>query len=193
MMNFNFILSLVAALFTAAIAFFVLYKDTRPFIHRIFAAGMIAFALEAFLSGLIFQYALPGKIIHWYRWKMILTGFLPGIWLLFSMSFARGENRELIQRWRWLILCSFLVPLLLTTVFRKAFFIGEPVMDGSSFWMIRLGWSGYLFYLFFLLSAIFILMNLERALRWSIGHLRWQIKFLVFGAGEHSGHSFLYR
>jgi len=145
---------------------------------------MLALAFEAVLTGLTYQATFFEGAIFWYRLRMILTAVLPGIWILFSLCFARGEDREFLRKWKVVIFASFLIPVALATVFNSALFAGNAPVDESYPWILPLGWSGYAFYLFFLLSTVFILMNLERVFRGSIGHLRWQIKFMVLGVGS---------
>ena len=181
---FYLILSFAAALFSFILALLVLLRDRRSFVHRIFSAGMIALALEAVVTGLTCQTISAEGTLFWYRLKMIPTAVLPGIWILFSLSFARGDDRGLVIRWKGLVLMAFVIPLALTTIFNSSLFAGVTSLDVSPPWVLPLGWSGHSFYVFFLLSTVFILMNLERTLRSSIGHLRWQIKFMVLGLGS---------
>jgi hypothetical protein len=116
-----------------------------------------------------------------------MTSFLPGVWLLFALTYARANYKEVLSRWRWVVLAVFVVPLALSTFFQKSFFIGEPVSDSSLVWLIRLGSPGYIFHLCLLVSAVLILMNLEKTLRASVGHMRWQIKYMVLGVGAIFG------
>ena len=46
-------------------------------------------------------------------------------------------------------------------------------------WILRLGGPGIVLHLLFLLSAILVLMNLERTFRSSVGTMRWRIKFMI--------------
>jgi putative PEP-CTERM system histidine kinase len=153
-------------------------------VHRAFVAGMVALALESGFAGLSFHAISSEQVIFWQRLKIISTAFLPGIWVLFSMSFGRGETKEIIHKWRGFIIASFIIPLTLIFFFNKALFKGDPAPGQSSSWILLLGWSGYILFLFLLIGTIVILMNLERTLRASIGHIRWQIKFMLFGLGS---------
>ena len=183
-MMFNTIISFVGVLFGSVLALLVFLRDRKSFVHRIFSAGMVALSLEAFFIGMNYQAISPEEVARWCRVRMIFTALLPGIWILFSLTFARGDDREFLRKWRGLVLISFIIPLILAIFFNRALFEGMAELDQSSSWILPLGWSGYVFKLFFLVSAIFILMNLERALRASIGQLRWQIKFMVLGLGS---------
>ena len=183
-MTFNTILSFTGACLCLALAVLVFLRDRHSLVHRTFVAGMMALALESGFAGLSFQALFFEQVIFWQRTKIFSTALLPGIWLLFSMSFGRGENKELIHKWKGFIIASFILPLLFISFFNKTLFKGAPVAHQISSWILPLGWPGYILFLFLLITTIIIIMNLERTLRTSIGHMRWQIKFMVFGLGS---------
>jgi putative PEP-CTERM system histidine kinase len=182
-MTFNLILSYSAALICAGLAVFVFFKDRRSFIHQLFAAGMITFAAESLLNGLSFRVSLPSEVEQWQRLRLVATAFVPVGWFLFSLSFGRVGYKEIISKWRWHIVTILVIPIALVTLLGRSIFKGPPIFDESFRWSIPIGWSGYLFYLSFLLSAALIIMNLERTLRNSSGSIRWQIKFMILGLG----------
>jgi putative PEP-CTERM system histidine kinase len=182
-MTFNLIFSYSAALICAGLAVFVFFKDRRSFIHQLFAAGMITFAAEAVLNGLSFWVSLPAEIAYWQRLRLVAAAFVPVGWFLFSLSFGRVGYKEIISKWRWHIVTILVIPIALVTLLGRSIFKGPPIFDESFRWSIPIGWSGYLFYLSFLLSAALIIMNLERTLRNSSGSIRWQIKFMILGLG----------
>ena len=182
-MHFLNFLPFLSALFCLGIALFALFRDKSSFIHRIFTAGMIVLSLEMGLIGMSFQTNSLSELIRWQEFRMIATAFLPGIWLIFSLAFARANYREFIKKWQWVVVLSFLLPVLLTTVLKKGVFIGELSFLETSIWSMRLGWSGYLSEVVFLLFSVIILMNLERTFRTSAGTIRWKIKFILLGVG----------
>jgi len=153
-------------------------------VHWIFGAGMIALAAEEVFNGLSFRAFWPAEVMKWQQFKLIPTALLLGIWLLFSMSYGRTNYKETLAKWRWVVLATFAIPLSLVTLFGDSLFKSYAALGAPSVSLIRLSWSGYLFYFFFLLSSVLILMNLERTLRNSTGSLRWQIKFMVLGLGS---------
>ena len=144
---------------------------------------MIVFAAESVLNGLSFREFLPAEVASWERLRLIATAFIPVGWLLFSLSFGRASCKEIILRWRWHVVTILVIPIALVTLFGRSIFKGPPIFDESFRWSVPIGWSGYLFYLSFLLSAALIIMNLERTLRNSSGSIRWQIKFMILGLG----------
>ncbi len=182
-MNFNVWISFVAAAVTAGIAVMALWRDPRSFVHRVFAVGMALFALEAGLSGLAYQAPSADEFLYWQRFQLLLASFLPALWLLFSVSFARTNYPEQISRWKWVLILSLVLPVSLVTLFGDAFFAGPPVLTETSALFIRIGWSGYLWHLLWVILSVMILMNLERTFRHATGHMRWQTKFMFLGIG----------
>ena len=178
------IISAIAALFCVSLATFVFLQAKRSFINLTFAFGMLALAVEAVFTSLTSQAVLPSEIIQWQRMRLIATAFIPGCWLLFSLGFARVNQKEILVKWRWVILGVFGFPFILVTGFWNSLFKGIAVLGNSSGWLIRLGWPGYVLYIFILVTSALILMNLERILRASSGSIRWQIKFLILGVGS---------
>jgi putative PEP-CTERM system histidine kinase len=182
-MEFSNIISYVAAFFSVSLAVFVLYRDRHSFVHRIFAVGMIALAVESGLTGLCVNAIMSENMSYWLRLRFFATAVLPGIWFLFSLSFSRANYKEFIGRWKWVIVAIFLLPLATVIFFGNSFFVGRPLMSPSFTWVVLIGWPGHVFNLFILIGAVLILMNLERTLRDSTGQMRWQIKFMVLGIG----------
>jgi hypothetical protein len=186
-MTFNFLLSLIAAAVSSILALLALFRNRHSLVHWIFGIGMMVLAIEAVFTGLSFYALLPAAVLRWQRFRFIATAFLPGIWLLFSLTFGRLNYKEFIARWKWVILATFVLPIILVTIFGKTFFSEGPLVGQSEIELIKMGWPGYGFHLILLISAILILMNLEKTLRISSGRMRWQIKFMVLGLGSLFG------
>lgn len=176
-------LPFLSSLFCLGIALFAFLRDKHSFTHRIFSIGMIVLSLEMGLTGMSFRSVSLSDILRWQELRMIATAFLPGVWLLFSLAFARANYGEFIKKWRWVTVSAFLAPVVLTTVLKREVFIEELSYLEASAWFLRLGWSGYAMQLAFLVCAVFILMNLERTFRTSAGAIRWRIKFIILGVG----------
>lgn len=186
-MNFSVGLSYVTAVVTAGIAVWALYRDPRSFVHRVFAFGMILFALEAGLSGLAYQSPSTDKFLLWYRLQLVAASFLPTIWLIFSLSLARAKYSEQILKWKWILLISFVLPVSMLTLFNDAFIAGRPILTNASTLFINIGWSGYIWFLSWVICSLTILMNIERIFRHATGHMRWQTKFMLLGIGSIFG------
>jgi len=144
---------------------------------------MVLFALDAGLTGLAYGAASPEGFLFWKRFQLIIASCMPALWLLFSASFARTNYSEQISRWKWVLILSVVLPLSLVTFFSDTFFAGPPFLLETSTLLIRIGSSGYLWYLSWVIVAVMVLMNLERTFRHATGHMRWQTKFMFLGVG----------
>jgi len=180
-MSFNSLVSFAAVLLCGALAVVVLFRKQRSFVQWIFAAGMGLLGLEAMLIGFSAQSTLPLEVVFWQRLRLSVAAFLPGIWLLFSLSFARTDYKKFLAKWKWISFAVFVLPVVLATIFRKEFFVLPRSFSLSVAAFIPLGWSGYFFHLLVLSSVVVIMMNLERTFRASVGTKQWQIKFMVLG------------
>ncbi len=178
---FSSIISIIAGLTASGIAAAVVVRNKRSFVNMVFSAGMGLLALEAMLIGVTPQASSLNELFTW-EWCRLLASFLvSGVWLVFSVTFARANHYGFLYRWKWIIALLSIAPLGLVLLFRENLFLGATVSDSSSAASIRLGWAGYVLYLVHLISAVLILMNIERTLRNATGHSRWQIKFMVLG------------
>jgi putative PEP-CTERM system histidine kinase len=187
MMNFSVLLIYAAAAVTAGLAVFVASRDPKNPVSRFFAAGMALFALEAMMSALALQAERAGDFLLWYRAQTLAASLLPGLWLLFSLTYGRANYREFLKRWMPVVIAVFAVPTALAVLFWGSWFTGPPMMEQTAGWYLALGWAGYLWSLAVIAGAILILMNLEQTLRHSTGRKRWQIKFMIIGVGALFG------
>jgi putative PEP-CTERM system histidine kinase len=183
MMPFHYFFSFASALLCGALASVVVFRNRRSYVHGVFAIGMIALALEQTFIGMSLRAALPFEVLDWQRLRFIATAFLPGIWIVFSLIYGRANYKEFAASWKWVIFVAFVLPLVLVTFFSSSLLVSDPEPDVVSIHVVRLGLSGYLFYLIFVLGNVLILMNLERTLKASAGSMRWRIKFMVLGLG----------
>lgn len=185
-MTFDFVVSLAAAVFCFVLAFLVLLRNRDSLVHWIFSVGMLVLAIEAVSTGLSIYALLPAEVLRWQRFGFLASSLIPGIWLLFSLTFGRANYKEFLSQWKWPVLVIFTLPIGIVAILGGDFFEG---LDLSQFSVgsLRIGWAGYLFHLIFLMGAVLILMNLEKTLRTSSGRIRWQIKFMILGIGSLFG------
>lgn len=144
---------------------------------------MVLFGLEAMFIGLSSQTSVSHFILKYQRYRLLASSFLPGVWLIFGMSFTRPDHRKLLARWKWALVGVCVVPFSLALFTQKSLFLAAYQLDSLSMPLLRLGLSGYILYLVYLVLAVLILVNLERTFRNAVGHARWQIKFMVLGLG----------
>jgi len=176
------ILGWTGAASCGALALFVIWFGEKSFARWVFVVGMLVLAAESIFFGLTVDAVLPEQKVYWETWELIAMSLLPGTWLIFSLSYGRGNYQEFLTRWRFTLAAAFLAPIGLAVAFAGHLIvaIGQTKTDD---WIFNLGLEGKILNLLFLLAAVTVLMNLERTYRAAVGTMRWRIKFMVLGVG----------
>jgi putative PEP-CTERM system histidine kinase len=142
---------------------------------------MLVLALREMLVGLGAQATLPVAALHWQKFGWIVTTILPGSWLLFSLSFARSNYRDFLDKWKWMVVGTLAFPLVVVIIFGSAFLLSPSVVDGTLPPVLPLEPVSSALSIFSLLVAVALLVNLEASFGASTGTKRWQIKFMILG------------
>ena len=102
---------------------------------------------------------------------------------MFSLSYARGNAREFLRRWRFVLLVAFVLPLTIAIFYFGDLMtvVSRPLEPGLR--LLRFTPAGFVLSAAFLVAAVLVLMNLERTFRASVGTMRWRIKFMILGMG----------
>ena len=158
------------------------WREHSSVAHRSFAAGMTVLAMESIFNGLSLNAASVVEMVYWQNWELVGISFLPGIWLLFSLSYGRGNYREFLNRWRSALVLAFLMPVVLVVLVNGKLIVSAN-QNSAGHWIFALGIPGIVLNCLFLLGAVLVLINLERTFRASVGTMRWRIKFMVLGLG----------
>jgi putative PEP-CTERM system histidine kinase len=109
---------------------------------------------------------------------------LPCVWLLFSLTYARGNSREFLRRWRYTLGASLALPALLAFACPKRLLFSPLDLNEENVqWVFRLQPAGVALEVLILIGAVVVLMNLERTFRAAVGTMRWRIKFMILGLG----------
>ena len=177
------LLAFFSAAFAALLAVAVLWHERRSLAHWSFSAGMAVLAAESLFSGLAANSVLLETVAYWQGYTFLAMAFLPGFWLFFSLTYARGNYREFLARWPLAVAAAFIAPVVLALAFPDEIIIALGKPPGAENLMLRLGFAGTGLHLLLLLSAVLVLMNLERTFRAAVGTMRWRIKFMVLGLG----------
>jgi putative PEP-CTERM system histidine kinase len=180
-MNTAALLAYSAALLALAMAVSILLRERRTIAHLSFAGGLFILGLESVAHALAMQSADPSTFFRWQLWRLTATSFLPAVWILFSLSYGRGNFGEFWSRWKFILLTFLIAPPALVFLGRV---LNSPTQqaDGIS-WLFPLNREGDALMLAFLVSMILVLMNLERTFRAAVGTMRWRIKFMIMGLG----------
>ena len=175
-------LAFASAIFCGALVLIVVWNMRRSVAHWAFVAGMAAMAVEEVCFALTADTATPDEMVYWQNWSLAANSFLPGIWLLFSLTYARGNYSDFLKRWRWMLVAAFLLPIGLVILSGNDFVVSAS-QTKSGHWIFGLGIPGYALNLFSLISLVLVLMNLERTYRAAVGTMLWRIKFMILGLG----------
>ncbi len=181
-MSLTSIISIIGTLACLGLGAFVLSRNPRRPENICFALGMLALGVIEFSAFMIGVSIDPARDLFWGKIAIVGQAFLPGSWLLFSLTFARANVKSTLQRWRSILGGFYLVPLSLLCFLRSPLFLHSLNFDSSTSYL-PVGKVGYAFFLFLLLSLIVVLMNLELTFRTSSGRARLQIKYMIIGTG----------
>src|SRR6266542_209064 len=180
-MDITLILSIAGASCAGILALVMAMAARRSPTQWVLVAGLGVLAAESLCTALTADAVLPQAMIYWQNWRLVALSFLPGLWLCFSLSYARGNYREFLIRWRLLLAGAFLLPVGLAVGFHGRLIVSIAQTGAGLHWLFGLGTPGICLILLFLISAILLLMNLERTFRTSVGTMRWRIKFMILG------------
>jgi putative PEP-CTERM system histidine kinase len=183
-MSFTSLLPFASAGVGTMLVIVTLARAPRTVADWMFACGMAVLSAEALLtSGAAPISDFFGDEVQLSFMRFVALSFLPGFWVLFSLSYARGNAAETLRKRQLWLALVFVGPLVLCFAFgahqggATAATIDKPAS------LFHLGWAGWLIYFSCLITAVAVLMNLERTFRASVGTMRWRIKFMLLGVG----------
>lgn len=172
----------LAAFLSFCLGIFVFLRNPSHPANIGFGLGM--FSLSMIESGnAMFILSNSGHSTIFYK-RLSLAGesILPATWFLFSLTFARANYREILARWKIILITLYTGALFFISLLKSpAFFFPPP--DSNTYDVLLLGPVGKYFYIFFLLGMVINLIHLENTLRFSINISRRHIKYLIIGAG----------
>ena len=157
----------------------------RAVISRwIFAAGMAVLSAESIFSALALSAATSAQGERWQELKLVAMALLPGIWLAFSLSYARaGGEAGPLRRARAAVALVLLLPITLAALQRSNLVLSTQDVSWGTERVFGFGWAGVVLHLAVLGAAVWVLRNLERTYRGAVGTMRWRIKFMLLGVG----------
>ena len=105
-MSIGEIIAYSAALFSCVVALLAIVRRQRSLATWFFTVGMFALAVDSLLSGLSLRAVHPDRTIYQ---ALFVRSILPAIWLAFSLAYSRGNYREFLVRWRYLLIAAFIL------------------------------------------------------------------------------------
>jgi putative PEP-CTERM system histidine kinase len=172
-----------SALCAGGLAIATAFRAGRSAPRWAFAAGMIVFGVEGVFTALSNGAPTAEGIGRWQQWRMLTVSLLPGFWLLFSATYARGQDRALAGWKRYGLLAAILVPPAVAWAYRSQLIASVQQTVWDTQWLLRLGWLGNGLWVLMLIASVWVVVNLERTFRASVGTARWRIKYMLLGVG----------
>jgi len=182
-LNPDALVAFAGALAAATMAVAAILRPPRNVARWLFTAGMLLLASESGFIALATLTQHPAQLINWLNGRLGAVSFLPGIWLCFSLTYARGNAREFLRKWWPPVLIAFAVPVGLTVWVQGRFIDPQAWTNPNHPNAFSLGMAGRALFLLLLVGAILVLTNLERTFRASVGTQRWRIKYVIIGMG----------
>jgi len=178
MQTFNIILNMAAIALGASYSVYAVARD-----HRSVTSWALALALLSAVFFLGFDFmasAYPGSFLYWKKCAIISESLMPGLWFLFSATYARKQESRFTAGRVSLLAASLVFPAAAVYLPLESFFF-SPDFDVEK--ILFLGSAGFVFYVGVLFYMILAAINLEATLRTASGTAKWKIKFETIGAG----------
>lgn len=175
-------LPFLAALVALGLGILVFLRNPRHPANIGFGFGMFSIVLiEA--GDAIFLLSNSGASAMFGK-RLSLSGeaILPSSWLLFSLAFARANYKEIISRWKPIIIGLYLGSVFFILWIKSPLFVFLPPR-AETYNVLLIGPVGRYFYVFLLLGILINLIHLENTLRFSTGSKREQIKYVLISVG----------
>jgi putative PEP-CTERM system histidine kinase len=182
-LNPDTLVAFAGALVAAILAVAAVLRPPRNLARWMFTAGMLTLACESGFVGMATLAQHPAQLIHWLNGRLGAMALLPGFWLCFSLTYARGNAREFLRKWWLPVLLAFAIPVGLTLWVRGQFIDPQAWANPNHPHAFGLGMAARALFLVRLVGTILVLTNLERTFRASVGTQRWRIKYVILGLG----------
>jgi putative PEP-CTERM system histidine kinase len=187
------LLATSGAVFAAAVAVTAGWNGRHSLAQLAFTCGMVALALESIFATLAASVAAPDQMLYWQNWRFLSMSLLPGLWIFFSFTYARGNDRELWRRWSLAWTAALVCPLVFAVCCYGKLAAAFHRPSASHPLLIDLGAAGLFLSFVSLITAVVVMVNFERTFRASAGRIRMRIKYvllalsLLFGVRIYSG------
>jgi putative PEP-CTERM system histidine kinase len=182
-MDLNAFIIFASAIFSAAMAVVAFLRRSKSLALASFSGAALLIAIQSAIDGLNLIAIDPVRTQDLKFARVIVGALTPGAWIYFSLTYSRGNAREFLKRWRFVLIASLVGPLALIVLFRENVLGSEQaeIHNGLIEWSLRLGWVGVALQAFRLAGYSVALMNLESTFQSATGTMRWRIKYMILG------------
>lgn len=147
----------------------------------VFFFGLGGLSIESLLAFRVSELSAGSEMALEQLGNAILVGGLGNaFWMVFCLTYARGNFRSFLRRWAWLLLVGFLAPL---AAFMGKIPIFSVVVAQDQTASIAFSLWGRGLVMLFLAEIVFVIANLEKTFRASVGTTRWRVKYIFMGLG----------
>ncbi len=180
------IIGILGFILCAGLGLFTLLRNPRHLANIGFTLGMLSLAVIEAGCTLVLLSPFKEGFAH-AGGRILLSGMasVPASWLLFSVVFARANQKEVLSRWTPAIVLCAAASLFFILKSGSLFEIHEEVSlfsNGTAYY--ALSPLGRYLSVYLILGSVVNLVHLENTLRSSSGSKRWHIKYLIFGVGS---------
>src|SRR3990170_6376722 len=175
-------LPILAALVSSGVGIFVFLRNPRHPANIGFGLGMLSLVLIETGGAIFLLSDSEPWVLFGRRVSLIGEAILPSAWLLFSITFARVNYKEIISRWRPILIGFYSGSIFFIAWIKSHSFFFLP-SNSDNYEIFMLGPIGRYFYIFLIVGMIINLIHLENTLRFSGGIKRQQIKNVIIGVG----------
>ncbi len=160
-----------------------LVRKQRVLADWVFAVTLLLLAAERASAWQLQSAVTTDDFLLWQHLRLAALALTPGLWLTFSLTYARGDARTFLRQWRLALVAAFALPLACVTLLRPLLFALQMRTADEGGAVLMLGPAGIGLHFFVLVGSVAALMNLERTFRAAVGTMRWRIKFMLLGVG----------
>jgi putative PEP-CTERM system histidine kinase len=175
------ILLLIAGLWALGLGVGALFRKPRTLAVWSFGLGMAVLAADGLLALQVSRTDVLETAVRLESARYVLGAMLPALWLTFSICYSRGNSIRFLKAWKPVLIASCLLPLLPLIGWGHLFWVDSNAWQPGT--ALELRWLARTVHLVVLISAVLVLMNLERTFAAAVGTLRWRIKFAIMGLG----------
>lgn len=148
-----------------------------------FAAGMVVVSVEALLVALGLTASSVNQALQWLSFRSVAIALIPFPWLLFAVTYARGNHSIYLQKARPVLIGAALLIIVPIVGFPHLVALETLELLPPPNTVLVLGTPAKILNGVLIASTVLVLMNLERTYRAAVGVMLWRIKYMVFGLG----------